>query len=145
VKIFEYNFSIVIPCLKINRKYHTTTRTAGCGNSDYQTTSRELLWGLRSTATVTVHGGELHSHVTCCTYCLILTRLRSSKHINVWMKSARSTLNFFMWSGNSSTIRHRGSCWRIRRAYDIWSFDHKRGLLSTVCLQFHWQRDLSSS
>jgi hypothetical protein len=73
---------IAIPCLKVSCKYHTTARTVGCDNRNYQTTSRELLGGLRSTATVTVHGRELHSHATSCTYCLIATRLQSSKHIS---------------------------------------------------------------
>lgn len=75
VKIFKYNSSRVIPRLKISRKYYTT---AGCDNHSYQTTSCELLRGLRSTATVTVRGGQLHLHVPCYTSCLRVTLLQSS-------------------------------------------------------------------
>ena len=86
------NFPIVIPCLKVSRKYHTTSRTAGRDNPNHQTTLREILEDLRSTAVGWGGvGGELHSHATCFTSCLIVTRLQSSKHIRVRMKSARTT------------------------------------------------------
>ena len=87
---------------KKSRKYYRTAITAGCHNHNYQMKSRELHRGLRSAATVAVRGGLLHLHVTCYTSCLIVSRHQPSKHISVWMKSARKR-----WTFSGEAVRTR--------------------------------------
>jgi hypothetical protein len=117
-----HGFNRIIIFIDLDRlkKYSTTTFVA-----------QLQLWHLHWLVLAHSMADIFSRMVQVINFCLREKQLQLSKHISVWMTSTWITLHVLPCRSTSSIVTVN-----IHRARIMWSFDHNRVLLYTVCLAY---------